>query len=196
MADVYPRSATPEESRDALVSQLKGPRRRERQEASHELAEMCRENPDLILPVADALVDALGRPEAQTRWECLDALSVLAKEHPDEVASACEGAEDALFDEESAPVRLGAFQFLANFGATSPARSDEVWPLLDEAVQCYHGDPEYHDMLTALVDFVHGSISEKSRDSLVERVSFDADNGHGYIRGFSKEIVDAAKQAE
>lgn len=196
MAEVYPRKATPEESRDALVMQLRGPRRRERQEASHELARLCKEDPELILPVADELVDALGRPEAQTRWECLDALAILAACHPSDVAMARDGAEEALFDEESAPVRLAAFRFLASYGATSQARSDEVWPLLDEAVQCYHGDSAYHDMLVALLEFARGKISDRSREALVSRMSFDAENGHGYIRGFSREIVDAATSAE
>lgn len=196
MAEVNARRATKEDSRDAIVMQLRGPRRRQRQEAAHELAEMCREDPELILPVADDLIDAINRPEAQTRWECLDALSTLAAEHPAEVAEACEGAEDALFDEDSAPVRLAAFRFLANFGMTTPERSDKVWPLLDEAVQCYHGDPEYRDMLSALVAFVGGDISDATRDALVQRVSFDADNGHGYIKGFSQEILNAAKEAE
>lgn len=196
MADVSAHSATQEDSRDAIVMQLKGTRRRQRQEASHELAEMCRKDPELILPVADDLIDAINRPEAQTRWECLDALAILAAKHPDEVSGACEGAEDALFDEDSAPVRLAAFRFLASIGSTSPDRSDEVWPLLDEAVQCYHGDPEYREMLTALVAFMKGDISDAARDALVQRVSFDAENGHGYIKGFSQEILDAAKGGE
>lgn len=195
MADYTPRSATPEESRDALVMQLKGARRRQRQEASHELAEMARKNPELLLSVVDALVDALGRPEAQTRWECLDALTALAAKHPAEVGAACDGAEESLFDEDSAPVRLSAFRFLASYGATSPERSDKVWPLLDEAVQCYHGDPEYRDMLVALLDFARGDISDKSRDDLIGRVSFDAEKGHSYIRSYSNEIVAAAKQS-
>lgn len=196
MAEVSPHRATKEDSRDAIVMQLRGPRRRQRQEAAHELAEMCRADPELILPVVPALIDAVNRPEAQTRWESLDALGTLAAVHPAEVADACEGAEDALFDEGSAPVRLAAFRFLANFGSTSPERSDEVWSLLDEAVQCYHGDPEYRDMLTALVSFVKGDISDATRDALVQRVSFDADNGHGYIKGFSQEILDVAKGGE
>lgn len=173
--------------------QLRGARRRQRQEASHELAEMGHKDPEILLPIVDVLVDALGRPEAQTRWECLDALGTLARTHPADVAGACDGAEESLFDEDSAPVRLAAFRFLASYGSTSPQRSDQVWPLLDEAVQCYHGDPEYRDMLVALLDFVRGDISERSREALVGRVSFDAEKGHGYIRSFSKEIVSAAQ---
>lgn len=193
MADYSPRAATPEESRDALVMQLRGARRRQRQEASHELAELGRQNPELLLPVVDALVDAINRPEAQTRWECLDALTMLSAKHPAEVAGACDGAEESLFDEDSAPVRLAAFRFLASYGSTSPARSDQVWPLLDEAVQCYHGDPEYRDMLSALLEFVRGDISDRTRESLADRVSFDAQKGQSYIKSYSSQIVAEAK---
>lgn len=188
------RQATPEESRTALVLWLTGPNRRKRQEASRDLADMIRKDPEMGLPIADRLIDALGRPEAQTRWECLDALTALATAHPNEVAEACDGAEESLFDEDSAPVRLSAFRFLCAFGASSPARSDQVWPLLDEAIQCYHGDPEYRDMLEALLDFVKGDISDKSRDALVERITFDSRSGHGYIKTFSADILAVAKK--
>ena len=101
----------------------------------------------MVTPFVGSLMDALERPEAQTRWEVLDALTALVDEHAEEVAPAFEAAETALFDEDSAPVRLAGFVFLCRFGATSEERSDQVWPLLDEAIQCYHGDPEYRDML-------------------------------------------------
>jgi hypothetical protein len=67
-----------------------------------------------------------------------------------------------------------------------------VWHLLDEGVQCYHGDPEYRDMLSCLLDFAHGDLSEQTRAALIERVSFDAKQGHGYIRAYSGDILKAA----
>ena len=188
------RQATPEESRTALVLWLTGPKRRHRQEASRDLAEMITQDPEMGLPIVDRLIDALNRPEAQTRWECLDALAAMAPTHPEEVAPACEGAEESLFDEDSAAVNLAAFKFLAAYGSTSVDRSDRVWPLLDEAIQCYHGDPEYREMLESLVSFAKGPISDKSREALVSRVAFDAKNGRGYIRTFSADIMEISKQ--
>ncbi|MBQ6395244.1 MAG: hypothetical protein IJH87_02730, partial [Atopobiaceae bacterium] len=131
--------------------------------------------------------------EAQTRWETLDALSELASSYPDDVFEAFDGAEASLFDENSAPVRLSAFRFLTAYGAISPKCSDDAWPLLNEAIQCYHGDVEYRDMLTYLLNFAKGSISPESRDALIERVSFDAENSVGYLRVHSVEIIEAAK---
>ncbi len=122
-------------------------------------------------------MDALYRPEAQTRWEVLDALTLLVPEHAKECGAAYEGAEAALFDEISAPLRLSAFReaalfdeisaplrlsafrFLVVWGATERRRSEKVWPIIDEAIQCYHGDLEYRDMLALLFSFAHGQIS-------------------------------------
>jgi len=181
---------------DDLVSALAGARRRSRQEAAHQLALMAHEDASQLLPHAEELIDALYRPEAQTRWEVFDALSEIAQLDADAVAEGYDGAEASLFDEDSATVRLGAFRFLCRLGATSPERSDDAWPLLDEAVQCYHGNPEYHDMLLALFEFANGDLSDKTRDALIARVGFDADNSQGFTKGYSAQIIAAAKGGE
>ena len=179
-----------------LVSAVAGPRRRTRQEGAHVIALRAHEDVSEVVPFADYLIDALYRPEAQTRWEVFDALGEIALVDPDAVAEGFDGAEASLFDEGSATVRLAAFRFLCRLGASSPERSDMVWSLLDEAIQCYHGDPEYRDMLIALLDFASGRLSEKTRDALIVRVSFDAENGQNFIKGFSTQIIAAAKAGE
>lgn len=184
------------EDLDQLVDDLAGSNRRRRQDASQAFALIAHARPEALVGSTDALIDALFRPEAQTRWESLDALTQLVGIAPAEkVSSGAEGAEASLFDEGSPTVRLAAFRFLTTLGATTPELSDEVWPLLDEAVQCFHGDPEYRDMLTGLLDFARGDISETSRDALVERIGFDARSGRGYIRTCSTEIIEAASGA-
>ncbi|MBR3234463.1 MAG: hypothetical protein IKG11_02500 [Atopobiaceae bacterium] len=181
---------------DNLVGALTGARRRSRQEAAHQLALMAHQDAHQLLPYVDELVDALYRPEAQTRWEVFDALGELCLIDPEAVAKGYDGAEASLFDEGSATVRLAAFRFLCRLGASSPARSDASWPLLDEAIQCYHGDPEYHDMLLALLEFARGDLSENTRDALIARISFDTTNSQAYIKAFSTQIVAAAKGGE
>lgn len=176
------------ERRDDLIVQLAGTSRLVRQDAAHDLADMARQNPELVAEVADDLIDALSSPEAQTRWECLDALSAIALEVPDAVTGGFDGAEEALFDEHSAAVRLSAFRFLTRYGSQDPERSEQVWSLLSEAVQCYHGDPEYREMLICLFEFVQGSISDSVRKALGRRIAFDAKNAHGSIRRYSERI--------
>ena len=174
-----------------LVEELSGASRRRRQEVAHQLALVAKAHPDLMAPHVDALIDALYRPEAQTRWEVLDALSSVAERDADAVVDAYDGAEASLFDDGSATVRLAAFVFLCRLGASSPERSDQAWPLLDEAIQCYHGDAEYRDMLAALLGLARGAASDATKAALAARVRFDAESGAGYIKTFSAEILQA-----
>ncbi|WP_418824929.1 hypothetical protein [Paratractidigestivibacter faecalis] len=176
-----------------LVEELAGSSRRRRQEVAHKIATVAHTDASMVTPFVGSLMDALERPEAQTRWEVLDALTALVDEHAEEVAPAFEAAETALFDEDSAPVRLAGFVFLCRFGATSEERSDQVWPLLDEAIQCYHGDPEYRDMLVALLAFVQGAASAATKAALAERLKFDAENGASYVKSFSAQIIQACE---
>ena len=183
-----------EASLEDVLALLSSPNRRQRQEAARIVAAVASHTPDQLAGHAETLVEALDNPEAQTRWEILDALSALVDIEPDAVAPAADAAEASLFDEDSAAARLSAFRFIARLGATGPEASDAAWPLLDESIQCYHGNPEYRDMLGALLDFVRGDISDASRSALVDRISFDAENGRGYVKAFSAEIVQAAQE--
>lgn len=181
------------EYRDELIEQLAGHNRRTRQEASRELAAMARDDVELATEIADELIGALELPEAQTRWQCLDALSEVALAHPDNVAAGFEGAENALFDEGSAAVRLSAFRFLARYGLSALDRSSQAWPLLREALQCYHGDPEYREMLVCMLDFARGDLDDEVRDSLVSYMGFDAKNGRGSVRRYAIEVCASVK---
>lgn len=183
-----------EESLEALIEKLSDASRRRRQDAAHRLALVAKADSELLAPYIPELIDALYRPEAQTRWEVFSALSELAPAHADAMEGAFEGAEASLFDEGSATVRLASFIFLAAYGSTSPERSDAAWPLLDEAIQCYHGDPEYHDMLVSLIALAKGNISPATREALAARVSFDAENGISFIKTFSAQILEALGQ--
>ncbi len=162
MADTLEHELTPEEmeqltlveeSRDALsamVEDLSSHSRRKRQTAARVIKLLAERDAAKLVPFAEELIDALYRPEAQTRWEILDALTLLMPAAGDvDFDAAYDGAEDALFDELSATLRLSAFRFMAAWGAVTPARSTKVWPVIDEAIQCYHGDLELFDELSA-----------------------------------------------
>ena len=182
------------EARDAYVSDLAHGNRRERQRAAHGLNLLAQEDVAVVAEVADELVAALEHTEAQTRWECLNALAEIAVQDPHLVEDAFPVVEELLFEDGSVVTRMAAFRFVARYGAHGHQESERSWPLLSEAVQCYHGDSEYRNMLQGLLDFAHGSISDEVRASLVKRMSFDAKNGRGFIRTYSAEIVAAAKE--
>lgn len=189
------RLASVENSADALsalIEDLSSSSRRSRQMAARVVSLFAQREPALLAPYIEQLIDALYRPEAQTRWEILDALTLLAPDNAKECGAAYEGAEAALFDEISAPLRLSAFRFLTVWGATERRRSEKVWPIVDEAIQCYHGDLEYRDMLALLFTFAHGQISGSVAAELAGRLHFDAENGKGsYLRVRSREIYEA-----
>ena len=174
----------------AVVAALSESTRRKRQSAASVLAQVAKMDPELLVPYVDDFVDALNRPEAQTRWESLDVLTALVSMESRSCDKAIPGAETALFDEGNGFVRLAALRFLCTLGATTENRSQKVWPLLDEAIQCYHGDYEYQDMLQALIAFSSGKLAPEVKQGLVDRVSFDAQHAKGAMKRRSQQIID------
>ena len=173
----------------ALVDDLSGHSRRKRQMAAHVMLLVAQREPELLSEFIPDLIDALYRPEAQTRWEILDALTLLVPEHAKEIGAAFDGAEAALFDDLSSILHFSAFRLLVTWGATERGRSKKVWPILDEAIQCYHGDLEYRDMLGCLHGFAEGKIEGGVAAELAGRLQFDAENGKGsYLKARSSEI--------
>ena len=188
MSDTVELGTTLEE----LAENLSCDSRRIRQKAAAALCGMAKDDPASVLPAGPAILDALNRPEARTRWECLDILTLLVPVDSRFCDKALSGAETALFDEDNGTVRLSAFRFLCKLGATTLKRADKAWLLLDEALQCYHGDLEYNDMLAAAAVFASGKASADVKQKLVDRVSFDAKNGRGPLQRKSQAIIDNA----
>ena len=173
-----------------LIEALSGGSRRGRQQAAKVIAAVAAANSEILVPHAAALVDALERPEAQTRWECLDTLAQLVPLDGRTCEKAVPGAETALFDEDSGPLRLAAIQFLCRLGATTEKRSEKVWPLIDEGIQCWHGDLEFQDMLIAIIDFSQGKLAPEVKAALADRMRFDATNGRGMLKKRAIQIVE------
>lgn len=182
---------------DTYIEELSGASRRARQEASHAIAQLAKDNPealkDRLDDVSAALIDALFRPEAQTRWESLNALCEICAIDPKLVKEGYEGAEAALFDDNSTHVRIAAFRFLCRLSAADPKQSEVAWPIIDEAIRCYHGDRGYQEMLNALLELAQGKASKSVKDSLTERLQFDANSGRGYVQALSADIITAAQ---
>ena len=173
----------------ALADDLAGGSRRARQAAASVFARQVKEDPAAVLPYGASFVDALHRPEAQTRWECLDVLTQLVPLDSRLCDKAIMGAESSLFDEDNGTVRLAAMRFLCALGATTQKRSEKVWPFIDEAIQCYHGDLEFQDMLNAVMNFSTGKLSPQVKEQLLARMMFDAENGKGALGRKAQAII-------
>ena len=181
---------TDEKKLAVIVDTLSGSSRRDRQVAASAVHVIARENPEKLVPYIDVIVDALNRPEGQTRWECLEALALLVDFDARACSKAIQEAETALFDEESGMVRLAAMRYLCKIGATTAARSEKVWPLIDEGIQCCHGDLEFNDMLVAIVDFSSGKLADNVKEELAARMEFDSTNGKGTLKKRATQIVE------
>ena len=170
------------------VENLESSSRRERQNSAAVLAEVARMDAALVVPYGSELVEALEKPEAQTRWEALDALTEICAKDSRVCDKALSGAENALYDEDSGPLRLASLRFLCTLGATTENRSERVWPLVDEGIQCYHGDVEFNEMLLALIEFSTGKLAPSVKEEFAARMKFDADNGKGTLGKRAKQI--------
>ena len=80
--------------------------------------------------------------------------------------------------------------FLCKLGATTEKRSEKVWPLIDEGIQCYHGDLEFQDMLLAVIDFSQGKLDGSVKSALADRMRFDAENGKGMLKRRANQIIE------
>ncbi|MDR3053570.1 MAG: hypothetical protein LBU48_06895 [Coriobacteriales bacterium] len=175
---------------EALIENLSTDVRRIRQFSAAAIGVVSESNPGTLVPYIPQVADALHRPEAQTRWECLDVLTRVVALDPDATDEALSGAESSLYDEESGPARLAAVRFLCTYGALDAARATRIWPLLDEAIQCYHGDPEFSDMLVSVIAFSGGKIGKDVKKSLASRMDFDAKNAKGALKRRAAQIVE------
>ena len=173
-----------------LINNLSGSERRVRQFSAGAVAVVSEKDPELLAQYIAQISDALHRPEAQTRWECLEALARIVAMDPDAADDAISGAEASLYDEENGPARLGAVRFLAAYGSLDAKRSSRVWPYLDEAIQVYHGDLEFQDMLIAIIGFASGRLAKPVREALIARMRFDSENAKGPLQRRAAQIIE------
>ena len=175
-----------------VMDALSGPDRRNRQQAARVVNALATYKPDVLKVHADALADALERPESQTRWEILGALEKLVAVDARVIDRAIPGITTALHDSESGVVRLAAFRVLSAYGSTTAKRSERVWPLIDEAIRVYHGDPEFPAMLSGVVRLVSGAASDEVKWAAAERMEFDSEHTKGLIGRRAKQIIESA----
>ena len=178
------------EQLEETVELLGGKSRLKRQRASSVLCEISKSNAELLVPYIGDMVEALELEEIQTRWECLEALARMVHVDSRACDKAIKGAENALFDEGNDLLHLAAMRFLCALGATTEKRCEKIWPLINEGMQCYHGDPAFQDMLVAIIDFSKGKLTDEAKEGLKQRVSFDAQNGKGVLGIRSSTILE------
>jgi len=190
--EIAERAARNKKVRAQLFDILSGEDRGQRVLAAKAVHHIAVHTPDVLKDHAEEMADALEKPEAQTRWEIMGALEKMVAVDARVVDKALTPAQAALHDAESGVVRLAAFRMLAAYGATTERRSEKVWPLLDEAIRVYHGDPEFPQMLSGVIRLVSGNASGAVKAAAAETMAFDADHSKGLVGRRAKRIVDCA----
>lgn len=180
----------------SFIEKLSGASRRDRQFCARVLALVAKSRPEYLLGHMRDFASALGKPEAQTRWEILDLLTSLIPYDSRGAEIANASAESALFDEESGALRLAAMRYFCVLGASTRMRSQKYWPLINEAIQCYHGDFEFSDMMSALQQFAQGKLDDEVACALYLRLSFDAEFNSGSIKKKAQNIIETLNISE
>ncbi len=183
-----------EELLGMLAEWIAGSSRAKRQKAASTIAIISNIDASVLLPYVDEISSGLSRSEAQTRWEVLHTLDQMGKAGQRYSEDVIAAAEEALYDENNGIVRQAAFRLFCGYGGASEENSEEVWPQIDEAIQCYHGNPEFPNMLVYLVAFAEGNISLETSAALAQRMKFDAENASGVLRMRSEQILEAHKK--
>lgn len=190
--DIADRAIRNKKVRAVVMDALAGEDRAQRVLAAQAIRLIAEQSPATLKEYGAQLADALDRPEAQTRWEILGTLEELVATDARIVDKALVPVQAALHDAESGVVRLAAFRLLCAYGGTTPKRSERVWPLLDEAVRVYHGDPEFANMLSGVYRLMSGDASDEVKIAAAERMRFDAEHAKGLIGRRAKSIVACA----
>ncbi|MDO4502762.1 MAG: hypothetical protein Q4D06_06210 [Coriobacteriia bacterium] len=176
---------------DMLVKNIQSSSRLSRQKAAATFHKLSLVAPERVVPHLDLLFAALDNDESRTRSSVLETLLVMSEVDASLVDKASGYAEEALFDEDNGVLRLMGMRFLCKIGAESPEASLKVWSSLDEALQCFHGDNEFNDMLLAVAEFAAGNVDDAVKAGLKERLSFDAEHSRGMLRKRAQAVLDA-----
>ncbi|MCL2024681.1 MAG: hypothetical protein FWG78_02745 [Coriobacteriia bacterium] len=175
--------------RRTIANALADSSRLTREYASQVLRDIADTHVEMAIEFIDRLIDALSRPEALTRYNALAILHLIANVDVRVIDRAWEGIEECLYDEHSGEVRLGAFRLLTMYGASTPTRSKRAWPLISDALRCYHGDPEFVTMLNEFMEMIVGDIDDDVRKEVNAYFKFDAANAHGPLKRKAMAIV-------
>jgi len=175
--------------RRALAEALSDSSRLTREYASQVLLDIAQTDPEMVGEFSTAFIDALHRPEAPTRYNVLAIIGILAQKDMRLVDTAWDGIEECLYDEDSGTVRLAAFKVIAAYGATTPTRSKKVWPLISDALRCYHGDAEFISMLNEFIAMLKGNVADEVKQEACDQFKFNAENATGLFQRKAKEIV-------
>jgi HEAT repeat protein len=97
------------------------------------------EKPKAVAPFADKLIARLDDKNTRVRWEAMHSLAEIAATVPGQVAPIVPRLEEKIASDQSVIVRDYAVTALGEYGSTSPAAAQRVWPSLHKALVAWDG---------------------------------------------------------
>lgn len=173
-----------------LVEELGGATRDLRQNASTALLIVAEEDPKSLIPFVNEIVDGLNRPETKTRYQVLEILETLIASDARIIDKHFDAIETCLYDEISANVRGNAFAVFTKYGATTPKRSEAVWPILSDCLRCNRGDLEFLSMVSSTILMLEGKPSDLVLTSAGELFKYDLESSDINLRKKAKYICE------
>ena len=95
--------------------------------------------PHIVAPYADALIARLDDKDTRVRWEVMHSLAEIAAQVPDKIAPLVRRLDEKIALDKSVIVRDYAVLTLGEYGGTSPAAAQRVWPHLRQALVLWEG---------------------------------------------------------
>lgn len=87
-----------------------------------------------------------------------------------------------------------AFHFFCGYGSASVDNSEEVWTQIDEAIQCYHGNPSSPTCSCSSSPLPRATSRLPRAPRSPSAMKFDSENASGTLRMRSEQIVAAHKK--
>lgn len=97
------------------------------------------DKPAAVAPFADKLIARLDDRDTRVRWEVMHSLAEIAACVPGQIAPIVSRLDEKIANDKSVIVRDYAVLALGEYGSTSPAAAQRVWPSLQKALVAWDG---------------------------------------------------------
>lgn len=163
-----------------------------RQHAAEVVLGVALKEPKKLMPFTAEILDSLERPESMTRYNILQAIDELQKLDKDLIVESIDIIEEHLYDPSSANVRGSAFSVIANYGAVSGERSEQVWPMLEGALRVLHGKAELPNIISHLIIMLEGEATPIVHQNAADIFKYDCKSNDLGLRKRARYICEMA----
>jgi hypothetical protein len=149
--------------------------------------------PDLVVEHLPQLLPALDLPEPQTRWMAIHTLGLCAALNPDVAVKALPKAMQYLEQKSGACLWGATITYLGDVGALSAANAQEVFPLLEQALDAIPRQAK--NVLEAFLRILDQTV-EGTRARIAWHAETYADDERSSVRTIARRVRKRVQQVE